>query len=70
MVGRSKVWVCGRSLAGIAGSNPAGDIVSLCVSVVFCQIVVSALGCSLALRVPTECSVSECDRETSIMMRP
>jgi hypothetical protein len=22
---RSKAWVCGRSLAGIAGSNPAGD---------------------------------------------
>ena len=21
---RSKAWVCGRSLAGIAGSNPAG----------------------------------------------
>jgi len=27
---RSKVWVCGHSLAGIAGSNPAvGMIVSL-----------------------------------------
>ena len=23
---RSKAWVCGQSLAGIAGSNPAGDI--------------------------------------------
>jgi hypothetical protein len=23
---RSKAWVCGRSLAGIGGSNPAGDI--------------------------------------------
>jgi len=22
---RSEVWVCGRSLAGIAGSNPAGS---------------------------------------------
>jgi hypothetical protein len=22
----SKVWVCGRSFAGIADSNPAGDI--------------------------------------------
>jgi hypothetical protein len=22
----SKVWACGRSLAGIAGSNPAGSI--------------------------------------------
>jgi hypothetical protein len=23
---RSKAWVCGRSLAGIVGSNPAGDM--------------------------------------------
>jgi hypothetical protein len=23
---RSKAWVCGRSLAGIVGSNPAGSI--------------------------------------------
>jgi hypothetical protein len=23
---RSKAWVCGRSLAGISGSNPAGDM--------------------------------------------
>jgi hypothetical protein len=23
---RSKVWVCGRSLAGTAGSNPAGGM--------------------------------------------
>jgi len=23
---RSKAWVCGRSLAGIAGSNPTGGI--------------------------------------------
>jgi hypothetical protein len=22
----SKAWVCGRSLAGIAGSNPAGNV--------------------------------------------
>jgi len=30
---RSKAWVCGRSLAGIVGSNPAGsmDICLLCV---------------------------------------
>ena len=23
---RSKAWVCGRSLTGIVGSNPAGDM--------------------------------------------
>jgi len=39
---RSKAWVCGRSLAGIAGSNPAGgiDVLSV-VSVVCCQVEVS-----------------------------
>jgi hypothetical protein len=26
MAARSKAWVCGRSLAGIAGSNPAGGM--------------------------------------------
>jgi len=26
---RSKTWVCCRSLAGIVGSNPAGDIMSV-----------------------------------------
>ena len=31
MAGRSKAWVCGRSLAGIASSNPAvGMDVSVC----------------------------------------
>ena len=37
MVARSKAWVSGRSLAGIAGSNPAGsmDVLSL-VGVVYC----------------------------------
>jgi hypothetical protein len=26
MAVRSKAWVCGRSLAGIVGSNPAGGM--------------------------------------------
>ena len=26
----SKAWVCGRSLAGVAGSIPSGDIYSCC----------------------------------------
>jgi len=35
---RSKAWVCGRSLTGVAGSNTAGDIRYLfVVSVVCCQ---------------------------------
>ena len=31
MAARSKEWVCGRSLAGIVGSNPAGGMDTLCV---------------------------------------
>jgi hypothetical protein len=40
-----KAWVCGRSLAIIAGSNPTGghECLSL-VSVVCCQVEVSATG--------------------------
>jgi hypothetical protein len=67
---RSKAWVCGRSLAGIAGSDPAGGhgCLSL-VSVVCCQIEVSATGRSLVQMSPTEFGVSECDREASILKR-
>jgi hypothetical protein len=34
---RSKVWVCGRSLTGIVGSNPAGDI-DVCLLWVLCVV--------------------------------
>jgi hypothetical protein len=37
------------------------------VSVVCCQVQVSATGRSLVQRSPTECGVSECDHETSTM---
>jgi hypothetical protein len=42
---RSKAWVCSRSLAGIVGSTPSGnmDILSL-LGVVCCQIEVFASG--------------------------
>jgi len=40
------------------------------VSVVSCQAEVSASGWSLIQRSPTECGVSECDHESSIMRRP
>ena len=57
---RSKVWVCGRSLAGIAGSNAAGG---MDVSPVFCQVEVFATGRSLVWRRPTMCvCVIECDQ--------
>jgi len=39
---RSKAWVCGRSLAGIVGSNPtAGHRCLSVVSIMCCQIEVS-----------------------------
>jgi hypothetical protein len=61
----SKAEVCGRSLAGIVGSNPARimDCLSV-VSVVCCQVEVPASGWSLVQRSPTECA-SECDREAA-----
>jgi hypothetical protein len=40
------------------------------VSVVCCQVEVSASGWSPVQRGPTECGVSECDREASILRRP
>jgi hypothetical protein len=63
MAARSKAWVCGCSLAGITGLIPAGcmDVLSL-MSVVCCQVLVSASGWSLVQRSPTECGMSECDR--------
>jgi hypothetical protein len=67
VVARSKVLVYGPSIAGIACSNPTGGHGSLSlVSVVCCQVQVSAPGLSLVKRSPTDCSVSECDREASI----
>ena len=68
---RSNACVCGRLLAGIVGLNPAGGIYILCLLfVVYCQVVVSAPGRSLIQKGPTECGVSECDREASIKRRP
>jgi hypothetical protein len=55
------------SCAGIAVSNPSGGHGCLSfMSVVCCQVEVSASGRSLAQRSPTECGVSsECDLENS-----
>jgi len=44
---RSKAWVCGRSLAGIVRSNPAGGVDVYLVSVVCCQVEVSASALTL-----------------------
>jgi len=56
-------------LAGIAGSNPNGAWLSV-VCVVCCQVDVSATGWSLVQRSPTECVMSECDREALLMRWP
>jgi len=56
---RSKAWVYGRSLAGIVGSNPAGAWMSV-LSVVCCQVEVSATGWSLVQRGPTDYDASLC----------
>ena len=71
---RSNTSVCGLSLAGIAGSNPAGGrggygCLSV-VNIVCCRIKISATGRSLVQRSLTECDVSECDLETPTMKRP
>ena len=67
---RSKAWVCGRSLAGIVGSNPAGAWVS--VSCECCVLSGRGLssGWSHVHRSPTECGVSECHHESSTLKRP
>jgi hypothetical protein len=47
---RSKAWVCSRSPAEIAGSNPAGAWMFVCCQFCFvCQVEVSATGWSLVL---------------------
>ena len=61
------VWVCYRSLAGVAGSNTAGRHGCLSVvSVVCCQVEVSAWGWSVTQMNNTDCGVSEFDREDSM----
>ena len=52
---RSKAWVLGRSLAGIADSNPAWGMVVCLLWVACCQVEVSATDWSLVWRSPTEC---------------
>jgi hypothetical protein len=57
----SKAWVCGRSLPGIAGFNPAGGMDVSCESCVLS---------GRDLWSATECGVSECDREALTVKRP
>ena len=68
---RSKAWVR-RSLAcwdcGFESRRGHGCL--SVVSVVCCQVEVSASGWSLVQRSPTDCGVSECDHEALKMRRP
>jgi hypothetical protein len=50
--------------------NPAEGMDVCFLSVVCCQVQISATGSSHVERSPTEYGVSECDREASIMGRP
>ena len=54
------------------GSNPAGGMDGWMsgVRVVCCEVEVPATDRSLVQKSPTDCGVSECDREASIIRRP
>ena len=71
MAERSKAWVYALSLAEIADSN-LSDVMDFCLSVIILcvQVQISATSRSLVQRIPTECSVSECDHEASTIRRP
>jgi hypothetical protein len=55
---RSEGWVCGCSLVGVAGSNPAG-VMDVCLLGVLC-VEVSTAGRSLVQRSPTQWCVCLC----------
>jgi hypothetical protein len=67
---RSKAWVCGRSLTGIAGSNPAGSM-EFCFD---CCVLLGRGFCVGLITRPEECyrmwCFVVCDLETSRMRRP
>ena len=49
---------------------PPGHVYMFVLSVVFCQVEIPASDCSLVRRSPTDCGVSQCYGQTSIMRRP
>jgi len=65
----SKACVCGRFLFGNASSNPSWSK-DVCVFFNFVpfQVEISALGQFLVQRSRSECDVSECDREASLIL--
>jgi hypothetical protein len=58
----SEVWICCRSLAGIADSNTAGSMDVSVVNVACCQVEIAVTGRSL-IQSLSECDVPECIRE-------
>ena len=60
MAARSQAWVCGRSLAGVAGSNCAKA--NGCSSVAYVGCCVGSGFCDGLISRPEECGVSDCDR--------
>ena len=58
MAAQSKAWVCGRSRAGISVSNSAADMD-------VCECCVLSGKGTLFQKSPTECSLSEGEKETS-----
>jgi hypothetical protein len=66
---RSEAWVCSRLLAGIAGSNPAGEhgyLFRVCYVLSGTDLCVGPIPRPGG---PTDCGVSECELEVSIMRR-
>ena len=57
-------------MTSISISSPCLSVCLSVVSVVCCQVEVSATGRSLVQRSPIESGVSECDRETPIIRAP
>ena len=63
---QSKAWVCGRWLAGIVGSNPAGGMY-ICREC--CVLLGRGLFVGPITRPEESCCVSECGREASTMRK-
>ena len=61
MAARSNAWVCGRSVAGIAGSNTAGGMYVSSE----CRVLSDKTLCDWPIPRPEECGESECDVERS-----
>jgi hypothetical protein len=64
VVARSKVWICGCSLAGNAGSIPTVGMGGCLLWMFFYRIEACPMDRSFAQGSPTDCSVYESDFET------